>query len=91
MKKKRLLKQLEKTFCLPQGALSPILRLEFTSNRDVIVEGCRRIMQYEEHRIRLETVEGLLTFEGDALCVNCLAGDKVSVSGYIVSVFFAEG
>lgn len=89
MKRKRLLKRMEHTLRMPEGALCRILRMEFTGNRQVIVEGYRRILQYDEDRIRLDTAEGEVTFEGDALCVNCLAGGKAMVSGHIVNVAFS--
>lgn len=89
-RKQKLLTRMEHTLRMPEGTLARTLRMEFTANRRVIVEGCRRILQYDEDRITLDTVEGEVTFEGDALCVNCLAGGSAAVSGHILSVSFSE-
>jgi sporulation protein YqfC len=81
---------MERTLCIPEGTLYAALRMEFTANRRVVVEGYRRILQYEEHRIVLDTVEGQVAFEGDALCVNCLEDHRAAVGGHILTVSFAE-
>lgn len=89
MKTKKLLKRVEHSLHMPQGTLCAALRMEFTANRKVIVEGYRRILQYDEQRILLDTAEGEVAFEGDALCVNCLSGSVASVSGHIATVSFS--
>ncbi len=73
---------------MPEGTLCRALRMEFTGNRRIVVEGCLRILQYDEDRIRLHTVEGDVTFDGETLSVNCLMNGSAVVSGHIVTVSF---
>lgn len=84
------MRRMERTLRMPEGTLTRTLRMEFAGNRRVVVEGCRRILQYDEDRITLDTVEGAVAFEGELLCVNCLAGDSAVVSGGILTVSFKE-
>ncbi len=83
-----LTKRLETALELPDGTLCHSLRVEMSGNRRAAVEGCRRILQYDENCIRLDTVEGALRFEGDALRVNCLSGGNAVVTGQIATVGF---
>ncbi len=85
----KLAKRLETALELPDGTLHRSLRMELSGNRRVVVEGCRRILQYDEDRIRLDTVEGAVCFEGEALRVNCLSGGSAVVTGCIVTVGFS--
>lgn len=84
----RLAKRLETALELPEGTLYRSLRLELSGNKQAIVEGCRRILQYDEDCIRLDTVGGAVCFEGEALCVNCLSGGSAVVTGRFITVGF---
>ena len=75
---------------MPTGALCPVLQMEFTANRKVLIEGVRRIVQYDEHHIRLQTVNGTVTFEGDGMQVDCLTCEKARITGCILSLSFGE-
>lgn len=87
-RRKRLARHLEAAFELPDGTLCRTLRMELTANREAIVEGCQRVLQYEEDRISLDTVDGEVRFEGENLCVNCLVGGNAVVSGHILTIGF---
>jgi len=89
-RRKNILKRAEKLFHLPAGSICRPLRLECTANRRAVVEGCVRILEYDENRILLETAEGNLGFEGIGLRVNRMAGDCALVSGHIAAVLFEE-
>lgn len=87
-RRRHLARRLETVFELPDGTLSQTLRMEMTANREAIVEGCRRVLQYDEDRISLDTVNGEVCFEGENLCVNCLVGGNAVVSGHILTIGF---
>lgn len=83
-----LTKRLETALELPDGTLCRSFRIELSGNRRAVIEGCRRILQYDQNCIRLDTVEGALCFEGDCLRVNCLSGGSAVVTGQIATVGF---
>jgi len=86
----RLAKRLEAALELPTGTLHRTLRLEISGNRQAIVEGCSRILQYDEDCIRMETVGGEIGFSGERLCVNGLSGGSAVVAGRFVTIRFEE-
>ncbi len=90
MKQKQLLRHTERRLGMTEGMLCPVLCMEFTANRQVIAEGCRRVSEYDQNRIVLDTVEGAVAFEGDALCINALGGGKAQISGRILTVSFID-
>lgn len=80
--------RLERALELPAGTLTGGGRMELTGNRRAVVEGCRRVLEYEEDCIRLETEDGVVRFRGRDLCVNCLTDRCAVVSGTVLSVEF---
>lgn len=90
-RRRNILKQAEGFFHLPEGSICRPLRLECTANRRAVVEGCTRILEYDENRILLETADGTLGFEGTELRVNRMAGGCALVSGKFSAVQFGEG
>lgn len=88
--RKRLARRLETALELPGGTLYRALRIEISGNRQAIVEGCGRVLRYDEDCIRLETVEGEISFEGENLCVNGLSGGSAVVTGRFVTIAFHD-
>ena len=80
--------RVEQALELPAGTLTGGGRLELTGNRRAVVEGCRRVLEYEEDRIRLQTEDGVVRFMGRDLCVNCLTDGCALVTGILLSVEF---
>jgi len=62
--------------------------LEFHSNRSVVVEGCRGILEYSEGIIRVSTRRMNLRFEGRNLEVISMSPDAIAIEGYILSLSF---
>ncbi len=74
-----------------QGSVSAMtsgVRFEMTSNREVTVEGCRGILQYDENIIRLNTGKMVTSFCGRGLAIKCLTPDSLIVEGFITSIEF---
>lgn len=90
MKKRRqpLSQTIERAFSLPNGTLERALYMEMYAYRRAVVKGCRRITRYEQNTVTLDTVDGTVTFEGDALCIERLQEDGAVVSGRICTVSF---
>ncbi len=83
-----VVQKVEQALELPPGVLSGSARLELTGNRQVVVEGCRGIQEYEEGLIRLSTSSGIIRFMGRGLIMNRLTDDCAVITGYILSVEF---
>ena len=64
-------------------------RLEYTA-RQAVVEGCMRIICYEQNRIILQTTAGTLGFEGDVLRICRMANGVALVRGHIATIHIGE-
>ncbi len=89
-RKRGVLKRAEQFFRQTATVIRP-LRLECTANRRAVVEGCMRILEYDENRIVLQTAEGTLGFEGERLRISRMADDCALISGSFSAVLFEEG
>ena len=78
--------QLERALSLPTGALSDGVRLEITDDRRVVIEGCRRVVEYGEDRICIDTACGRVRFIGRALCMTCLRSSGAVITGQLLAV-----
>ncbi len=84
MKMDRISRALE----LPPGCLAGAARFEMHGNREVIVEGCRSILQYDESAIRINMGKMIACFLGRGLNIKCLTPDSLVVEGFITSIEF---
>ena len=67
--------------------LSPV-RFEMKSNREVIVEGCKNIAEYDENVVRVNVKKMLVSFFGRNLKIKCLTPDSLIIEGFITSIEF---
>ena len=67
--------------------LSPT-RFEFKSNKEVIVEGCKSIDQYDENMVKIKVTKMTILFFGRNLELKCMTSDSLVIYGFITSVEF---
>ena len=67
--------------------LSPV-HFEINSNKEVIIEGCKNILQYDENIVRISVKGMAVSFLGRNLEIKCLTTDSLIVQGFITSVEF---
>jgi sporulation protein YqfC len=89
-RKGRVRRRLEQVMELPGGTLYPALRMELSGNHTAVVEGCLRVLQYETCRIRLQTVQGDVSLEGDCLSLEQLEAGCAIVKGKFCTIGFSE-
>ena len=75
---------------LPAGAFFNTAHFEMNSNREVIVEGCRGILEYDENIVKINAGKMITTFIGRDLAIKCLTPDSLVIEGFIVSVEFVS-
>lgn len=76
----------ERVLCLPTGALSDGVRMEITDDRRVVIEGCRRVLEYEQDRICIDTPTGRVRFIGHSLCMNSLSASGAVITGRLLAI-----
>ncbi len=73
---------------MPAGAMPNCTHFEMNSNREVSIEGCKGILQYDENIIRINTGNMVTSFLGRNLAIKCLTADSLIVEGFIKSIEF---
>ncbi len=78
----------EKKYSAMQGIFGDFPHLEFSGNREVVVEGAKGVLMYSEEAIRVNTSLGLLCFEGRGLNLRCISPSELIVDGFITKLEF---
>ena len=61
---------------------------EINGNNEVIVDGCRAIVEYDESSIKIDMGKMLVLFLGTDLTIKCLTIDSLVIEGIILSIEF---
>jgi len=63
-------------------------QIEILNNNEVVVEGCKGILEYDNNSIRLNLGKMSVKFTGDNLIITCMNSDNIVIKGFITSVEF---
>ena len=80
--------KLAKSTNIPINIIKDQTHYEFNSNKEIIVEGCKGILQYEENIVRLNMKNMITIFCGKKLSIKCLTEDSLIITGFITTVEF---
>ena len=64
------------------------VHIEMRSNKELILEGCQKIEEYDENMIKIKVSKMWVSVFGRNLELRCLTPDSLIVSGFICSVEF---
>lgn len=64
------------------------VHIEMKSNRELIIEGGRKIEEYDENLIKIKVKKMAISVFGKNLEIRCLNYDSLVISGIICSVEF---
>ena len=81
----------EKLACamqIPMALIMNLAHFELNGNREVVVDGCRGIIEYDENIIKLNTGKMITKFLGRHLNIKCLTPDSLVIEGIITSIEF---
>ena len=80
--------QLSSAFEIMPGTLSSGCAIQMSSNREVLIDGCRGLLEYGDEKIRVNVGNGVVQLVGRGLEIESLSYKAVVISGYILSVEF---
>lgn len=63
--------------------------IELEGNRELIIDGCKGIVEYETDKIKVCTDMLMVSVTGDELGINAYAEDQIVINGKILSVDFS--
>lgn len=84
-----LTEKINDTLDIPQCAIPGTAQIEMAGNREVIVDGCRGILQYEDSVIRISTGRLVIRFTGTDLVIRTIEQNQIQICGTILSVDFS--
>lgn len=83
-------KNLINTTSIPECAINGCFHLEMNGNREIIIDGCKGILEYDENVIKINTSDIILSFIGRNLSIKCMTSESLIIKGYIVSIEFIK-
>ena len=84
--RKEKLKEMIKS---PISSLLNSVHLEMNGNKEVIIEGCKSILEYDENLVKISVKNMTISFFGRNLLIKCLTSDSLVIDGFITSIEFA--
>ncbi len=66
-------------------------RIEMTGNREIIIDGCKGVIEYTENNIRISLGESVMSISGDNLIIQSFDNDVVIITGQISDIDFTVG
>ena len=75
---------------IPQGAVFNTTHFEINGNTEVVVDGSKGILAYDENMIKINAGKMITTFFGRGLTIKCLTPDSLVVQGFITSIEFIK-
>lgn len=63
-------------------------RIEMLGNREIIVDGCKGVVEYDEATIRLNLGECVLSLCGDDMVIKSFDSDVAVICGRICEISF---
>ncbi len=64
-------------------------RIEMLSNKELSLDGCRGILEYNDVYVRLKIIDGEITVVGTSLDIPVYDGPQITVTGCIKSIEFS--
>ena len=66
-------------------------RIEMTGNREIIIDGCKGVVEYTENNIRISLGESVMSLSGVNLVIQSFDNDVVIINGQISDIDFTAG
>lgn len=87
-KKEDKLNCIMKSLQLPIGALNSCPHFEMNGNKEIVIEGSKGILQYDESVIKINMGNMITSFYGRNLTIKCFTTESLVIEGFIVSIEF---
>lgn len=75
-------------FGLSDLAMAQGVRLEFLGNRELMIDGCKGVLDYDMDEIRVNAPKMIIKVNGRCLTIKCMTRDSMTITGFISGVCF---
>jgi len=90
MKRKNVSKRIKNKFLeisdLSEELTKGLSKMVLLGNKEFLIENYKGIVEYENHRIRVNTTSGEISIEGENLIINEIEDDELLVKGKIKAI-----
>jgi len=62
--------------------------MELNGNREVVVDGCNGVLEYDSDVVKIKTGKQIVKFTGRGLNIKCLTADSLIVEGFLIGIEF---
>lgn len=62
------------------------VHMDISGNREVVFEGNKGVVEYNENSIKINTGKYIVGFNGRGLHIKCMSGCDVVIHGFITSI-----
>ena len=76
-------------FQMPQMTINEP-KIEMSGNREIIIDGCKGVVEYGENLIKLNLGENVLTLSGSELVINSFDSGIAVINGQIGDISFVS-
>lgn len=73
---------------VPAAAIPGLSHMEINGNREIIVDGCNGVLEYDTGIVRVKTGKLIVKFCGRGLTIKCLTADSLVVEGFVTGIEF---
>lgn len=88
--KDELIKKFTEEMQIPESAVTDSFKIEFRGNYDVVIEGCKGIIDYEESGISLNLGKMIVRFGGADLEISSFFEEQAIIKGTVVIMEFSS-
>ncbi|MBR5245775.1 MAG: YabP/YqfC family sporulation protein [Clostridia bacterium] len=82
-------KEKKSRFQLPQMTVNEP-KIEMSGNREIVIDGCKGVVEYGENLIKLNLGERVLTLSGSDLVINSFDSGIAVINGQIGDISFVS-
>lgn len=75
---------------VPADVITNMAHLELAGNREVNIDGCKGILEYDENIVRINAGSMIIKFSGRGLTLRNLTQDSAVLEGFITSIEFSS-
>ncbi len=65
-------------------------KIEMLGNREIIIDGCKGVVEYDEILIKLSLGENILSISGDNLVIKSFDSSVAVITGQICDISFVS-
>lgn len=86
----KIMDSISRNLDLPTDTVSGYAHIEMSGNREVIVEGCKGVLEYGDCVISLNTGKLTVKFRGCDMTIISMQGSQAIIKGVITCVEFCN-